>query len=86
VAVGADAEAAVEPGNMTAKDRGDPPTSFETLIANWATDRGIPLSEAVIRLEGTPMWVKAKLCFAVHGADAEPEIRRFLDAALAAGL
>ena len=45
------------------------PDSFETIVANWATDREIPLTVATTKLDGSPAWVEAKLTYAAGGCE-----------------
>jgi len=54
--------------------------AFRIIVANWATDRGITLTETIIRMEGTPEWVEAKLRHA--GGGTEKVIRQLLDIGL----
>ncbi len=56
---------------------------WEQLVADWATDNGIPLNSAIIGLSGTRAWLAAR---ASHKANAtEKEVRYNLSLALAQG-
>ena len=50
---------------------------FDQLVANWATDKGVPVTCAKARLMGTPEWVEARLSHAQ--GNGEQDVRAILD-------
>jgi len=57
------------------------PDTWNNLVADWATDRGHPLTDVTVRLLGTPLWVEARLRHAAGASDTV--CRMLLDHALA---
>ena len=51
---------------------------FDQLVANWATDKGVPVTCAKARLMGTPEWVEARLQHSKGASDRV--VRMQLDA------
>ncbi len=55
------------------------PDTWEIFVGNWATDHGIPLSEAVVNLSGTEAWMRARRLHA--GGGDEGLVRALLNIA-----
>lgn len=60
----------------------DMPTAWDSVVADFATDHGLPVSDVVTRIIGTPGWVEARRLHAT-GSPAV-EVKRALGEALAA--
>jgi len=52
--------------------------NFDMVVAAWATGRGLSITDAKVRLMGTPGWVEARLRHAEGGT--ERVVRMLLDA------
>ena len=57
------------------------PDTWENFVADWATDRSLCRTDAIVRLSGTPLWIEARMR---HASGASERVcRMLLDDALA---